>query len=215
MYVWRFLLPLLALGVVSTPLFSFNDNQPQLGGASLTLPGNSACPSLPGYGTLASTNVTQAGNDTIPSQVTYSSATRTGSLPAIGSSASIVASRSTTGVTDKKCTKVISRTLSQYRFPTYDIRVLLTPADDRIFVFQFTRNGGGLLVINVAGRPEESPDIPMSYHLITNHAFVDGNYQNTIAFLINEPLWVNIHLNFGALTRPFSYLLELFQIDEI
>ena len=215
MYVRRFFLPFLATGVVSTPLCLFDDNQPQLGAASLTSSGNSACPTFPEYGTLFSTNVTQAGNDTIQSQIIYANATETGSLPAINSSASIVASRSTTGVSDQKCAIKVSRTLTQYRFPTYDLRVLLTPAEDRFFVFKFTRNGGGLLLINIAGRPEDSPDIPMSYSLLAHEAFVDANLQNSIAFVITEPLWINVHLNFGTRTRPFSYLLEVFQIDEI
>ena len=216
MYVRRFLLPFLAIGVVSTPLFLFNDDQPQLGGASLTLSGNSACPPFPEYGTLFSTNVTQAGNDIITSQITHANATETASLPAINSSASIVASPSTTGVSDQKCTKVIGKSLSRYRFPTYDLRVPLLSAEDRFFVFQFTRNGGGLLLINVAGRPQDSPDIPESYSLIANEAFVDGNLHNSFIFVIDQPLWVNVHLNFiGARDRPFSYVLELFQIDLI
>ena len=214
MYVRRFLLLFLANGVVSTPLLLFNDNQPQLGGASLTLSGNSDCPLFPGYGTLFSTNVTQAGNDTIASQITYANATETGSLPAINSSASIMASRSTALVSDQKCTKIMGRTLTDYRLPAYDFRALLLPAEDRFFVFKFTRNGGGLLLINIAGRPPNSPDVPQSYSLIAHEAFVDGNLRNTVPFAIKQPAAVNVHLRFFSLTRPFSYNLELFQVDE-
>ena len=214
MYVLRFVLPFLTTGVISTPLFLFDDNQPQLGGASLTSLGNSACPPFPGYGTLFSTNNTQAGNETIPSQTTYAGSPGTGSLPAISSSASIVASPSTTGVSRVKCTTLFTKLLSEYRLPTYDFGASLLPAEDRFFMFSFTRNGGGLLLVEVYGRPQDSPNIPASYSIIANHAFVAGNLYNVFTFNIKQPTWVNVHIIFGTLTRPFSYILELDQVDE-
>lgn len=213
MYVRRILIPFLALGVVSSPLFLFNDDQPQLGGASLTLLGNSACPPLPGYGTLPSTNVTQAGNDTSPSQTTYASATEIGSLPVISSSASIVASPSTTGASDRRCTKIIGTTLEDYRFPTYDLQALLSPAKGRFFMFRFVRNGGGLLIVNISGRPQDSPDVPESYKPLAYEAFIHGDLQNTIPFNVSLTSWVNVHLRFGSHTQPLWYVLEVFQID--
>lgn len=215
MYVLRYALPFLTIGVISTPLFLFDDNQPQPGGASLTLLGNSACPPFTGYGTLSSTNITQAGNDTIPSQTTYASAPGTGGLPAISSSASIVASRSTTGVSDRKCTEVFRTMLAEYGFPTYTFSASLLPAEDRVFMFSFTRNGGGLLFVAIYGRPKDSPEIPSSYSILANQAFVAGNLHNAFTFNITQPTWINVHINFGVHTSPFSYILELNQLDEL
>ena len=215
MYVRLILLPFLAVGVLSSPLFSFNNKHPQLGGASSTLSGNSACPPLlPGYGALASTNVTQGGNDTIPSQTTYICATETGSSPAIGSSANVVASPSTTGLANERYTRLFGQSLRQYRFPTFDFQVLLTPAEDRSFLFRFERNGGGILIVNISARPEDSPDVPESYFSITYHAFVHSDLSNSIPFQIAGPLWVDVHLNIGE-HRPHSYNVELIQVDKV
>ena len=215
MYVLRYALPLLTTGVISTPLFSFDDNQPQLGGASLTLLGNSACPPFPDYGTLFSANITQASNETIPSQTTYASSPGTGGLPAISSSASIVASRSTTGVSDRKCTEIFRTVLANYGLPTYIFRASLFPAADRFFMFSFARNGGGLLFVAIYGRPKDSPELPSSYSILTNQAFVAGNLHNAFTFNVTQPTMVNVHINFGVHTQPFSYILELNQLDEL
>ena len=214
MYVRLILLPFLAIGVLSSPLFQFDNKHPQFGGASFTLSGNSACPPLlPGHGALASTNVTQAGNDTIPSQTTYVCATETGSSPVISSSANTVGSPSTTGVPNERYTRIFGKNLRQYHLPTYDFQVLLSPAEDRSFLFRFQRNGGGILLVDIIGRPKNSPNIPESYFSITNHAFVHSDLSNSIPFLIAGPLWVNVHLNFGE-HHPYSYNVELIQVDE-
>ena len=212
MYTRRSLLLFLSVSVLSSPLLLLDDTQPQLG-ASLTLLGNSACPQIPGYGSLLSTNVTQAGNVTTASQTTYLSATQTGILPAINSSASIVASPSA-GIPKQICTKIKGQTLSPfipsiYNFPS----ALLSPDENRIFAFKFARNGGQFLHIAIFGRPPSSPDRPESYTALANEVFLEGNLENVVNFHVGQRMWVTVQLRISPRSKSFSYQLELFQID--
>ncbi len=214
MYVGRFLLLFLSISVLSSPLFQLDDTQPQLG-ASLTLLGSSACPPLPENGVLPSINVTQAGSVTIASQTTYASATQTEILPAMNSSASIVAPPSI-GVSEQICIKMNGQTLSNYNLPTYDfLPALLSPSANRYFAFKFVRTGGHFLHIMISGLPLSSPDRPGSYSLLANEAFLEGNLENVVWFRITQPMLVKVHLRLGAGSTPFSYQFELFQIDRM
>ena len=212
MYVRRFLLLFLSIRVLSSPLSLLDDTQPQLG-AALTLLGSSTCPPLPEDGALSSINVTQAGNVTIGSQTIYASATQTGILPALDSSASIVAPPSI-GVSESKCTKLNEENLINYKPSTYDFPpALLSPGANRCFVFGVVRTGGLILQIVIFGRPHDSPDRPESYILIANEAFLERNLENTVDFRVTQPMWVKIHLRLGTNSVPFSYHLALFQVD--
>ncbi len=215
MYIRRFLLLFLSISVLSSPLFLLDDTQPQLG-ASLTLLGNSACPQIPGYGSLLSTNVTQDGNVTIASQTTYVSAIQTGILPAINSTASIVAPPSI-GVSKRTCTKIKEATLFDYKPSNYDFPLaLLSPNDNRYFAFAFVRTGGQELQITIFGRPQDSPDRPGSYIPFANELFIAGNLENFVYFSIAKPMWVKIHLRiYSRDSGPFTYQLQLFQIDVV
>lgn len=212
MYTRGFLLLFLSVSVLSSPLLLLDDAQPQLG-ASLTLLGNSACPPLPWFGSLPSTNVTQAGNVAIASQTTYVSATQTGIVPATNSSASIVAPLSIGGP-QPTCTKLKTEILNKYKPSIYNFPpTLLSPGKNRAFGFSFVRNGGQLLHIVIAGRPQSSPDQPGSYFPVANEAFVHGNNANVVEFYIYEPAWVHIQLRVSPGAGAFSYHLELLQID--
>ena len=214
MYIRRFLLLLLSISVLSSPLLLLDDTQPQLGD-SLTVLGNSACPRLPGYGSLPSTHVTQAGNVTIASQFTYLSATQTGTLPAISSSASIVATPST-GVSEQICILIKGQTLFNYKPSTYEFPpALLSPGDNRYFAFRFLRTGGQVLQIVIAGRPPSSPDQPGRYVPLANEAFLQGNLENFVYFRVTQPMWVKVRLGIGRDSGAFSYQLGLYQIDMV
>ena len=212
MYVRRLLVLFLSISVLSSPLPLLDDNQPQLG-ASLTSLGNSACPPLSGYGSLAFTNFTQAGNITMASQTTYNSATQTGISLAINSSASIVAPPSTV-FPEEICTKIKAATLTKYKPQTYDFPpTLLTPADTRFFAFRFVRTGGQVLQIVITGRAPSSPDQPGSYKPLANEVFLQGDLDNQVQFRVFEPMWVKIRLGVSPGSGPLSYQLELYQID--
>ena len=214
MYIRRLLVLFLSISVLSSPLRLLDDTQPQLG-ASLTLLGNSACPPLSGYGSLAFTNITQASNITIASQTTYISATQTGVLPAINSSASIVAPPSI-GSPEEICTKIKTTTLTKYKPQTYDFPpTLLTPADTRYFAFRFVRNGGQILQIVITGRAPSSPDQPGSYVPLANEVFLQGDLDNHVEFRVFGPMWVKIRLGFSRGSGSLSYRLELYQIDVV
>ena len=211
MYIRRFLLLFRSIIVLSSPLLVLDDAQPQLG-ASLTLLSNSACPPLLGYGSLASSNFTQAGNITMASQTTYISATQTGIL---NSSASIVAPPSI-GIPEPICTKMKATTLTRYKPSTYDFPpTLLTPADTRYFAFRFVRTGGQLLQIVITGRAPSSPDQPGSYKPLANEVFLQGDLDNQVEFRVFEPMWVKVRLGVSPGSGSFSYQLELYQIDVV
>ena len=217
MYIRRFLALFLSMRVLSSPLFLLDDTQPQLG-ASINLLDHSACPPLPGYGSLPSINVSQAGNVTIASQTTYVSATQTGLLLAIESSAGIVAPLSTGAsvTSEPRCTKIRGQTLTDYKPSTYVFPpTLLSPGDNRFFAFGFVRSGGQVLQINISGRPPSSPDRPESYISLANEVFIEGDLKNIVYFRVKEPLWVKIRLGITPGSGAFSYQLDLFQIDVI
>ena len=212
MYIRRFLLLFLSVSVLSSPLFPLDGTQPQLG-ASLTLLGNSACPQIPGYGSLLSTNVTQAGNVITASQTTSLSATQTGILPAINSSASIVPSPSI-GLPKQICTKIKGTTLAPFKPSIYSFpSTLLSPDDNRMFAFKFARNGGQFLHIFISGRPPSSPDRPESSITLANEVFVEGDLENVVYFNVVQLMWVTVLLRISSGSKSFSYQLELFQID--